>query len=160
MGEIESIAELPGGERVHRQSPRAPAEQVRATPAQLASARPGQREAPGPRLDQAVHLVKQSGQALDFVDHDPVGSLGQGERLQPVRVSEQFPADAEIEQVDGECVRQSLAEQGRLARFAWSKEKEAVVRPELQRSGRPIAISTRIMATSMPKAPGDELRAA
>jgi hypothetical protein len=56
--------------RLHFASPRASGEQIRMPAAELARARPSEQERKETILDQPMHLIKQSGNFLDLVDHN------------------------------------------------------------------------------------------
>src|SRR5258708_4109602 len=99
MAQVEVLAELVRGQRVHLQRTRASSQEVGPATSQLAGAGPGEREAPTLLLDQSVHFVEDGRHLLHFVDHDPALMARRNHAFEPFRTREQARGGVGLEQI-------------------------------------------------------------
>ncbi len=124
--EIEVLTQLLGGQGEHLSPQGATPEQIDSGGAELASARPEQREAQPALLDEAVDLVQQAGQALDLVDHDPASRVEAAELAgERAGIGQQALVEPLVEQVEPVCVRKPRPDPGALADPAQPEQEEA-----------------------------------
>jgi hypothetical protein len=123
--EGEVRAELLGEERVHLETERAAGEKVRPLALQFARARPAEREAESPFLDEAVDRVQEIRQPLHLVEDDP-SSFGDRSKFlgEMGRMREEGEVDLFVEEVEARSVRQGGPDPGALPRPSGSEEEE------------------------------------
>ena len=134
--EIEGVPQLRDGEREQLMDEGPARQQIRRPAPELPAARSGERKPHGGALDQPMHHVQQPGDALYFVQQNPLhrGRQGSDLSLEPARVPPIAILGLRIQQIHIQRpVRvEGFPEVGGLARAASSEQEERVAAASVQ----------------------------
>lgn len=136
--ELEVFAELRRDQAAQLEAKRATAEHVRVPAAERPRARPAEREAEAPVLDERVHLIEDRRHLLDLVDDDEAWLRHGGELLSEqsgsLLIAEAFVGSQEV---DTSSFGVGRPEQRALPDLARPPEKEAVLGLRREQQSRP-----------------------